>query len=623
MRILLFLLIFSFQFTIQSQIQFPTANAGLGYEKSTVHARVAYPLNNQGRVWVKGSLEHPIVKIIEPDSAKVLHQVALEAPFYTDVLAVNLKEVTVQFCDVLKNCFTYATLYPGHFNDIKGKDFSVLLYGCFEPFKVEYENDTPGSAIFEGEHNSGFRVRNLFKTIAKAEPIKFRDSVKSNRSYTFNGQSNTTLLSSTPKLIITTGDQVYVDAGYGTPMKNGDIHPISAWEAKRRPKPFDTSLVQYTSYLNKLYNASYSFTEIETAHQHLPVLPAIDDHELRDGWGSQGDEYEEGVMNPQLAGHYMLGKQAFIEHQLLASNYPSDKARQLLDNNLPLHYSFTVNGKNGYVFDLRSARNINSNTVLGEEQWQHFKKWLATLERDQEVILVTSVPLTLRPLKWIEDIAKLFSPELRDDARDGWNSRNNRAERDRLLELLTTYRIEKDIMPIFVSGDIHKSALIEIWVDPNVRHNGKLDTNESMILGYEVVSSGISHEFIKTGVAKSIFKLIESQRIGDGLIEFDYKDKMASIYPMVRKSIVAQNFAAIEFSESEKTRIHTFFYNHTSESLEQHYLELDFDKKMPNDDYFIYTDKDDKQNSKKSFAPPMPDGMRVITDSIQPQKMKR
>ena len=199
-------------------------------------------------------------------------------------------------------------------------------------------------------------------------------------------------------------------------------------------------------------------------------------------------------------------------------------------------------------------------------------------------------------------------PELRDDARDGWNSRKNKKDRDRLLQLLTAHRINKNIKPIFVSGDIHKSALIEIWVDPNVKNNGKMDGKEAMILGYEVVASGISHEFIKTGVAKKVFKLIESQRLGDGLIEFDYFDKKASIFPVVRKSIVAQNFAALEFSETDATKIHTFLYNHNTESLEQYYLELDFEKKIPDDKSTT------KRLSKNQFDRKMPEGYRILLD---------
>ncbi len=593
-----------------AQIKFPASDPSKGYDYKEVHARVAFPFEGDNRIWVKGSEQFPTGNIRDTSNV-IIKEFSLQPPFYTSVIAVQSNIVNVEFCGTSKECITYGELHPGTYNAISKDNFSILLYGCMEPFHIAYKDDgTPITEIFEGDKNSSFQLRSLFKNVAMDQPVKFEDSIKVKQEYQFNGIKDSILLKGAPKLIITTGDQVYVDAGYGEKMKKDVIHPLSAWETKRRPLPFNNSETHYIEYLNKLYNASYSFNEIEDAHSKLPTLSTIDDHELRDGWGSQKDEYENGKMNPFLEKHYKLGKQAFLEHQLLLSNKSSENVRDLLEENKSMEYAFEVNGKKGYVFDLRSSRDINANQVLGDKQWEDFEAWLNNLERDQEIILITSIPLTLRPLKFFEDVAKLFKPELRDDVRDGWSSKNNIAERNRLISLLVKHRIERDIKPIFVSGDVHKSALIEIWVDTNVKRNSKHDIYETMILGYEVVASGISHEFIKTGVSKSIFRLLESQNIGDGFIDFDYDGNRASLYPMVRKSVVAQNFGAIEFDKDEKTKIHTFMYNQSNDQLEQHYLELDFDKKLPDDDYYRIVKKGRKE--KKTFVPPIPHGMRII-----------
>ena len=613
MKSTLFLLVFiamTFSKVGFAQIKFPDSEPSKGYEYKEVHARVAFPTKGNNRIWVKGSAEYPKGNIRDTSNV-IIKEFSLQPPFYTSVIDIQSNIVTVEFCGANKECIVYGELYPGTYNAVSKDNFSILLYGCMEPFNIAYKDDgTPITEIFEGEKNSSFKLRTLFKNVSMGNPIQFEDSIKVKQKYQFNGTKDSILLKGAPKLIITTGDQVYVDAGYGEKMKKDVIHPLSAWETKRRPLPFNNSETHYIQYLNKLYNASYSFNEIEAAHSKLPTLSTIDDHELRDGWGSQKDEYENGVMNPFLENHYKLGKQAFLEHQLLLSNKSSENVRDLLEGNKSMEYAFEVNGKKGYVFDLRSSRNINTNQVLGEKQWDDFENWLNKLERDQEIILITSIPLTLRPLKFIEDVAKLFKPELRDDVRDGWSSKHNIAERNRLIALLVKHRIERDIKPIFVSGDVHKSALIEIWVDTNVKRNSKHDIAETMILGYEVVASGISHEFIKTGISKSIFKLLESQNIGDGFIDFKYEGNRASLYPMVRKSIVAQNFGAIEFEKNKKTKIHTFIYNQSNDKLEQHFLELDFDKKLPDDDYYRIVKTATKE--KRSFSPPIPHGMRVL-----------
>lgn len=598
---------------LYAQINFPQLDLKNGYKFNEVHARVSFPLDGQNRVWVKGSSTYSSVHFLDASSNAILHQQSLKPPYYTDVMAVSKSTVHIVFCSKDNDCTEAIVLNPGYYNSLSKDGFSLLLYGCMEPYKITYEDGAPKTGIFDGQNNAPNKIRGLFNKIATHQSISHTDSVSKKREYVFSRQMEVPLLTYPPKAIITTGDQVYVDAGYGVKMIGGDIHPLSAWETKRRPHLFNPSLPKYKDFLNTLYNASYSFEDIETAHHYLPTFPAIDDHELRDGWGSQGDEYEKGIMNEQLGNAFKLGRNAFIDHQLALSNIHPERLEQLKTSDESMEYAFTINGKKGYVFDLRSARNINNKSILGEAQWKHFETWLEALEMNQEIILVTSVPLTLRPLKWIEDLYKMFKPELRDDARDGWSSRQNRGERNRLLALLTKYRITRDIKPIFVSGDIHKTALIEIWMDPVVARNEKHDLGQTMILGYEVVASGMSHEFLKTGLSKNIFKLIESQNIGDGLIGYPYNGHRASIYPMVLKSVVAQNFAALEFSTDRPTRMHIFYFDRASEQLVQQFHDLDFNKKMPNDDYFEIEIRPNG-SKKTTFSPPIPDGKRGLNN---------
>ena len=613
MQKLLLVFIFLGSSCLIAQINFPKKDTINGYDYSDVHARVAFPLNDSNRIWVKGSSVYKTARIIDAKTNTVITFQLLVPPYYTQTVAVSQNEVNVLFCSDGHECTDAIELHPGFYNTVTGNNFSLLLYGCMEPYKIDYEDGKPVTGIFDGQNNAPHRIRQLFKTIATHQGVAYNDSLRLERDYVFNHQTISPLLSFPPKAIITTGDQAYVDAGYGVTMRHGDTHPLSAWETKRRPHLFNPSLPDYQVYLNKLYNASYSFLDVEAAHRQLPTLSTIDDHELRDGWGSQGDEYEDGVLDTQLGGAFKLGREAFIDHQLALSNHSKEELEQLKDDKLTMEYAFQINGKNGYVFDLRSARNIKEKKVLGEEQWSHFEAWLESLEVNQEIILVTSVPLTLRPLKWIEDVYKMFKPELRDDARDGWSSRQNRGERNRLLALLTKYRITRDIKPIFVSGDIHKSAIIEIWMDPVVTRNEKHDLDQTMVLGYEVVASGLSHEFLKTGLSKNIFKLIESQNIGDGLIGYPYLGHRASIYPMVLKSVVSQNFAALEFAEDSATKIHIFYYDKDSDQLVQQYQELDFYKQMPDEMYFEIEVKPNGKE-KTNFLPPITDGKRSITD---------
>ena len=603
-------------FSNYAQGKFPENQVEKGYVFSEFHGRVAYPVNNVNRIWVKGNSNYPVA-IIKNSSTGVREQkLLLTPPFYTAAIDTELDELSLFFCNQSNDCKKYGMLFPKSGFDTIDQNFSIMIYGCFEPFEVvKKTKDTLKSIIHEGTENSSFLMRELFRDVAINKEKNVSKFKRGKYKYIKDGFSSETLLRSEPKLIIGTGDQVYVDAGYGRKLKGKQVNPISAWEVKRRPLPTVKDSSQYLNFMNSLYNASYSFVELEEAHRNLPSVFAIDDHDLRDGWGSQGDEYINNKLAPKLKTYYNIGKRAFVDHQLIVSNYSLSEVDEFVDMNKTMNYSFKIHGKNGYVFDLRSARNIKENTVLGIEQWKHFEEWLKGLSPNQEIILITSIPLTLRPSKLSEKLYGLFSAEGRDDIADGWSSRRNKAERNKLFEILTKHRLEREIKPIFVSGDVHKSALVEIWVDTNEE---EVAGNHSppIILGYEIIASALSHEFIASDATKKIFEFTESQKIGDAYLDFTYKNKKATIYPMVRKSAAEQNFGAIEFYNGE-IRLHTFLFNRFENynTLNQYYINLNWkEEEYINKTYRFHPRRKDTLDYKNrgSFNAPLPNGMNII-----------
>ncbi|WP_178988504.1 alkaline phosphatase D family protein [Winogradskyella schleiferi] len=622
-----FLIFFIFTLLISwtnyAQGKFPTIDESKGYIYTEFHARLAYPMNSMNRVWVKGNVTHPIVKLIDPISDKVYKTDILKPPFYTAVLDVEMSEIKVVFCNKTGDCEGNIVLYPNSDFEKDSNNFSILLYGCFEPFEVtQKRRNKPEVSIYTGLKNSSFRLRKLFSQVAQHESLKYDKYERRDKYYL--DSTNTLikpLLTSAPKLIIGTGDQVYVDVAYAAKIKGKHKNPLSAWEFYAKPKPL-LDVKDYTIFLNKLYNASYSFNELEKAHRRLPALFAIDDHEIRDGWGSQGDEYSKGKLNPEFAPFYNLGKEAFINHQLLISKFPPQNASVTLNENKTMNYAFSVHGKNGYMLDLRSARDRLIPQVLGDEQLTHFKTWLNALEDGETIILVSSIPLFLRPNHRLESAFAAIDSEVRDDIADSWSSGFNKAERDELFKILTKHRLERDIKPIFVSGDIHKSALIEIWLD--TKKNDKNGNPEKpIVFGYEIIASGLSHEFITSNTKKKLFEITEQQRIGDAHLYFQYDQTStkATLYPMVRKSTAEQNFGAIEFINGE-VRLHTFIFRRYNKynTLNQYFIDLNWDKteEQSNEFKFHYRrngEHKDYNPKKGSFNAPLANGMNVIIEN--------
>ena len=103
MRIL-FVILFIFSTSLAfSQIKFPEADLEKGYTNSQEVARVAFPLNNQARVWVKGSSTHSIASILDTKTSEIIATVQLAPPFYTEVILVPWGTLEVSFCNTT-NC---------------------------------------------------------------------------------------------------------------------------------------------------------------------------------------------------------------------------------------------------------------------------------------------------------------------------------------------------------------------------------------------------------------------------------------------------------------------------------------------------------------------------------------
>jgi phosphodiesterase/alkaline phosphatase D-like protein len=83
------------------------------------------------------------------------------------------------------------------------------------------------------------------------------------------------------------GDQVYVEGDYHSYGEYGHHHPMSAWTVEEKPRP-RVGLADLPRFLDTCYRGHWSFTTFERALQVCPSLMIWDDHDIRDGWGSQG-----------------------------------------------------------------------------------------------------------------------------------------------------------------------------------------------------------------------------------------------------------------------------------------------------------------------------------------------
>lgn len=481
-------------------------------------AGVAYPVNSSlSRIWLKGSNDLPSAKIHARDG-RVLDSVELSPPFYTSVVSVpNVENVNVVFSnstheDVKKVEVMLRPVNSEYMEKDDGAPYSVAFYGCFQPFTVRSTKSGLRASIFNGNaKDSGFSPKFL---------RLFNKTVLGETKYPRS------------RLVVGTGDQVYVDAGYEAVEAVDRSHPISAWTNDGRPLKDEPG--EYAMHLDDMYRAFFSFKDMREIFSSTPQVSAWDDHEIRDGWGSVGDEYIGNEINPKLLPYFKNARQAYIDHQFKfgGENDPGESLATALTQ------EFRVGRLSGFILDLRSHRNVNASRVVDEQQISDFSDWL-NRNRGRQVVIISSMPFFLVNKPFIEEHAY---GNIVDDVRDSWSASINRDQRELLLQKV----IESDVKPIFVSGDYHKAALSEIW---------KIDSSgKKTVFAYELLATGIYHEGLITSSAPRFgFSRIEAQRSAEHYITVNTSGGDIKLEPYVRRSLVANNFGLVTVNNSDVT----------------------------------------------------------------------
>ena len=247
-----------------------------------------------------------------------------------------------------------------------------------------------------------------------------------------------------PTAVMGLGDTVYTDSD--TPIN---------WVNKVLAVPGWTRSAEVLRRVDELYRETYwqhwSFPAFrEVLHNHAHIF-TWDDHEIRDGWGSE----------PGLdASQHPLGSAARRAAELFVLGI-GPRLRPGL--NADAHQAFVLPPVAMWIFDTRSSRHYNER-IVSEEQWVDFAGFLKQVATDRRVsvlLLSITVPLIYLRLGWERALSEMsdLGQELlgcRDDARDSWRAPGNELHLARLIELLRQLHTARPALPIIIiSGDIH------------------------------------------------------------------------------------------------------------------------------------------------------------------------
>ena len=360
---------------------------------SRTQIKLGYPDSNGASVWAKGSGQFDRVKllnanggVVEDSSLMPPHYVHLfrgldvDSQYHVEFLSADssiIEKITTNSLDTLHNA--------------KG-NFSIAFYGCFQPYTVN--EATYESALFNTGNDFPKRFLRTFSN-----------------SILGTGSDEVNALLPNTKLLDGTGDQVYMDAGYETVDADGVIpHPISAWTTTQFQSQLLRTNEGFTDHVEKTYRAFGAFKDLNEVQKRVSQVNAWDDHEIRDGWGSQEDEYESDnvTLSEKFKPAFMAAKKGFIDHQFLIG--PRSSEAGSLQNNLKtMEQTFQVGSYKGIALDLRTQRNYLDKRVLGDDQVKFFKNWLSKeVKTGEAIIIVSTMPLFLRNYEFTERAANKY-----------------------------------------------------------------------------------------------------------------------------------------------------------------------------------------------------------------------
>lgn len=245
----------------------------------------------------------------------------------------------------------------------------------------------------------------------------------------------------------------------------------------------------------------------------FPHLFVWDDHEIHDGWGSEGKDFQPGNL-----AMFRIAQEVAEEFILFAG----PRVRPMGHD---AHQAYVLGCTASFVFDTRTNRNYEAprDRLISRQQFEDFVAFLKSVQSNTgvtDLVLNTSVPfIGLR--EWVTTMATR-APDLlndsilqgiRDDVRDSWTSPGNIETLSAVLFALRSFMLARpDVRIVNVSGDIHVANAYEIYVPGAPRPI------------YQLTSSAITNRQHPPGIVGSIVEISDAEHVnGVGVVRRIWK----------------------------------------------------------------------------------------------------
>nr|VFJ48093.1 MAG: alkaline phosphatase D [Candidatus Kentron sp. FM]VFJ48751.1 MAG: alkaline phosphatase D [Candidatus Kentron sp. FM]VFK09439.1 MAG: alkaline phosphatase D [Candidatus Kentron sp. FM] len=264
------------------------------------------------------------------------------------------------------------------------------------------------------------------------------------------------------------GDQVYLDTN--------DKRMTDLWKWLKRYKNElagldDDRIKDYlVNLIRQYYRIYWNFESFAEVVGRIPTYMIWDDHEIMDGWGSRTKEERKRLLNHvwQRDDEAFNSRIVEITWRAAAQVYYEYQHSHNPDTGVNVgnittmdpraatwDYAFERGGCHFYVLDVRAHHNCEnpSHRLLGEEQHQRLRDWLASLSGAKAAFIVSPVPV----VHWsgLVDIADFSLTGMKDDLMDEWSHKTNHEERNLFLDAVMSCSNSHKVPITIISGDVH------------------------------------------------------------------------------------------------------------------------------------------------------------------------
>jgi phosphodiesterase/alkaline phosphatase D-like protein len=237
------------------------------------------------------------------------------------------------------------------------------------------------------------------------------------------------------------GDQVYSD----------ELAPISIREKlpgdALQPPPLEVALAAY----RRVSRGFLGQAGVRALREAFPTYCIWDDHDIFNNWGSRLEKTPQDLRLFQAAGR------AYCEYQ-----HQRNPGGAIAGP--PYHYTFRYGDIGFLVLDVRGARDYEHGRLLGQEQWEAVRAYLAGAEAATVATLfvVTTVPVA-HVARWMAKLFDTLPGDYGNQVRARWCSAAFVAERDALLAALFRWQRAAPARQVFLlSGDVHAASAFTI-----------------------------------------------------------------------------------------------------------------------------------------------------------------